>query len=218
MGGHARHARCTRWLLSALLIALAGAAVAVVWSAHHGYRDGVPQASQGASVGVVSQVPLDSIPPPPPPLPAFELTVRQARLRPAPFGDDACSQSLRAGLAAFEAAAYSQAESHLRAALEHCGVTPEVLGPLGLTQLWHRRYVGAVSYLQPALARTVGADADELQWYLGIAHHRTGSRVEAYRYWDIVCAGTSQFSTTACQTLEALRAHDAEVAAWKKRR
>ena len=93
-----------------------------------------------------------------------------------------------------------------------------VLFPLGLTQISRGRYIGAMSYLQPALELADGTTADEIRWYLGIAHHRIAVRTEAYLHWDVVCAGTSQFSSTACQTLEALRTHDAEVAAWRKRR
>lgn len=74
-----------------------------------------------------------------------------------------------------------------------------------------------MSYLQPALELAEGSAADEIRWYLGIAHHRAVARAEAYRHWDIVCAGDSQFSGIACETLEALRAHDAQVTAWRRR-
>jgi hypothetical protein len=102
--------------------------------------------------------------------------------------------------------------------LERCGATLQILFPLGLTQLWHGRHIAAMSYLQPALELAEGATADEIRWYLGIVHHRTVARAEAYRHWDTVCEGDSQFSAIACETLQALRTHDTEVDAWRRRR
>ena len=198
------------WPLAAPMLALALAAVAC--SPDRGPREHLPDAPPSPPATVAPTrvgTPGGSEPPPPPPvLPAFEGTIRQAGLGAPPEGADACSRSTRNGLVAFRAAAYTVAESHLRTALERCGATLDVLFPLGLTQLSRGRYIGAMSYLQPALERADSTSADEIRWYLGIAHHRTVALAEAYRHWDTVCAGDSQFSAMACETLQALRAHD----------
>ena len=156
--------------------------------------------------------PLAQVPPPAATIPAaLLLEMPEIRMSPATVllsrGEHSAQQYLKdlaPALEAYRAADYSKAAAQFAALEAKHPKGIEVFFYGGVSRLHAKQHAGAIRLLVQANALRDADFADEVSWYLGLAHHRAGDTAAARGQFEKLCAGKSEFSSRACEAAKAV--------------
>ena len=118
------------------------------------------------------------------------------------------SEEFKAAMAFYRADNYATTAARLKALARQFPRSPDVSFYLGVCQLFLGRDREAIASLERARGIAKDDRADEISWYLALAHQRAGRVAPTVDLLGSLCQGSGPYSAQACAGIRELRTQD----------